>query len=106
MYFASLLMEDGTKRYVKAAEEGKLRVYDKQLLISKPMEPNSIEPTYISEQPEVFQGSLWRMKYILEKQVSKDAFWEIDAEFLEKIGQYIVDLMNKKDAMIAANFGR
>jgi len=30
MYFATLLMDDATKRYVNAAAEGKLRVYDEK----------------------------------------------------------------------------
>ena len=49
LYFAVLLTDDVTKRYVQAAYEAKLQVYDKETGGSKPMAPGSIEPTCISD---------------------------------------------------------
>lgn len=83
MYFATLLMDDATKRYVKAASEGKLRVYDKSTGRSRSAEPGSIEATCISDQAEAFQDTLWQMKRLLEIQLRKESFWEINAQWLE-----------------------
>ena len=65
MYFAHLLMDDATKRYVKAAEDGILRVYDGETK-SRFMEPGNIDPTSISEQHDAFQEPLLAMKSMLE----------------------------------------
>lgn len=102
MYFATLLMDDATKRYVKAAIEGKLRVYDKSTGRSRSAEPGSIEATCISDQAEAFQDTLWQMKRLLEIQLHKESFWEIDAKWLEELGQYVIDLMNEKIALLAS----
>ena len=41
------------------------------------------------------------MKGLLEKQLAKDHFWEIDEDWLEMIGQKIVDMGNKKIVLLA-----
>ena len=41
------------------------------------------------------------MKDMLEAQMQKERFWEINEEWLETIGQYIVDMMNSKAFMLA-----
>lgn len=102
MYFATLLMDDATKRYVKAASEGKLRVYDKSTGRSRFAEPGSIEATCISDQAEAFQDTLWQMKRLLEIQLRKESFWEINAQWLEELGQHVIDLMNEKIALLAS----
>lgn len=102
MYFATLLMDDATKRYVKAASEGKLRVYDKSTGRSRSAEPGSIEATCISDQAEAFQDTLWQMKRLLEIQLRKESFWEINAQWLEELGQHVIDLMNEKIALLAS----
>ena len=89
MYFSTLLMDDATKRYIQAAKQGLLRVYD-PMRRSKRMEPGDIEPTCISGQPEAYQDALWEMKEI------------IDENWLEMIGQKIVDMGNEKLVLLAA----
>ena len=39
---------------------------------------------------------LWKMKGLLETQVKKERFWEIDEEFLLEIGTCIGELMFAK----------
>ena len=65
------------------------------------MEPGSIDATCISEQAEAYQEPLYSMKNTLETQLKKKHFWEIDEEWLEAIGQHIVDMMNSKIFMLA-----
>ena len=100
MYFATLLMDVATQRYVQAAKQGLLRVYDSKRK-SKRMEPGDIEPTCISDQPEAYQDILWEMKSLLEKQLAKKHFWAIDENWLEMVGQKIVDLGNEKIVLLA-----
>lgn len=97
-YFANLLMDDFIVLYVKAAEEGKLKVYDNGVAppaIVYPDEP--IEPTRISDvDEESFQKPLWKMKALLETQVRKEGFWIIDEGFLLEIGRCIGEMMFAK----------
>jgi len=102
MYFAHLLRDDATKRYVKAAEDGILHVYDDKRK-TRLMEPGSIDATCITDQAEAYQEPLYAMKNMLEKQMQKERFWEINEEWLENIGQYIVDMINAKIFMTAYN---
>lgn len=95
MYFAKLLIDDATKRYVRAAEDGLLRVYD-QKNGSNRTEPGIIESTCISDQPEAYQDLLWEMKEMLEKQMAKEHFWKIDENWLEMIGQEIIKMEYEK----------
>ena len=60
------------------------------------------QATCISDQAEAFQDTLWQMKRLLEIQLHKESFWEIDAKWLEKLGQHIIDLMNEKIALLAS----
>ena len=101
MYFATLLMDDVTKRYVRAAEEGSLRVHDPKHG-SKRTEPGDIEPTCISDQPEAYKDPLWEMREMLEIQMAKEHFREINEDWLEMIGQEIVDIGNAKIALLTA----
>lgn len=101
MYFATLLMDDATKRYVHAAEKGSLRVYDSKHR-SKRMESGDIEPTCIPDQSEAYRNILWEMKGALEKQMAKEHFWEIDEDWLETIEQKSVDMGNEKIVLLAA----
>lgn len=102
MYFATLLMDDATKRYVNAAAEGKLRVYDEKTGCSRLTSPGEIEPTCISDQPEAFQETLWQLKAMLDRQLCKEKFWEIDADWLETLGQLVVDLMTEKVILLSS----
>ena len=45
---------------------------------------------------ERFRVQLWKMKGLLETQVKKERFWEIDEEFLLEIGTCIGELMFAK----------
>lgn len=97
-YFANLLMDDFVVLYVRAAEDGKLKVYDNSTTppsIVYPDEP--IEPTCISDigEPDL-QEPLWRMKDLLENQTAKKEFWMIDEDFLLDIGRCIGELMLAK----------
>jgi len=102
MYFATLLMSDFPKRYVQAAMDGKLKVYDNAAIAvgkfgaTKLMEPGSIDPTCISKMPEAYQDILRDMKSVLEIQMQKKKFWEIDEHFLDKIGGCISSLEFEK----------
>ena len=58
---------------------------------------DEIEPTCISDvDDERFRAQLWKMKELLETQVKKERFWEIDEEFLLEIGTCIGELMFAK----------
>lgn len=110
LYFATLLTKDVVKRYVKAAEDGELLVYDNEaigkgkLKATKLMEPGSIEATCISDVEDTYQEILWDMKAILERQLRKEEFWKIDEHFLEEIGGCISLLMGNKLLMLSAEF--
>ena len=93
-YFASLLMDDFIVLYVKAAADRKLKVYDDGMIV---LPEEEIEPTCISDvDDERFRAQLWKMKELLETQVKKERFWEIDEEFLLEIGTCIGELMFAK----------
>ena len=93
-YFASLLMDDFIALYVKAAADRKLKVYDDGMIV---LPEEEIEPTCISDvDDERFRVQLWKMKGLLETQVKKERFWEIDEEFLLEIGTCIGELMFAK----------
>ena len=80
--------------YVKAAADRKLKVYDNGNII---VPDDEIEPTCISDvDDERFRVQLWKMKELLETQVKKERFWEIDEEFLLEIGTCIGELMFAK----------
>ena len=93
-YFANLLMDDFIGLYVKAAADRKLKVYDNGNII---VPDDEIEPTCISDvDDERLRVQLWKMKELLETQVKKERFWEIDEEFLLEIGTCIGELMFAK----------
>ena len=93
-YFANLLMDDFIVLYVKAAADRKLKVYDDGMIV---LPEEEIEPTCISDvDDERFRVQLWKMKGLLETQVKKERFWEIDEEFLLEIGTCIGELMFAK----------
>ena len=93
-YFSSLLMDDFIVLYVKAAADRKLKVYDDGMIV---LPEEEIEPTCISDvDDERFRVQLWKMKELLETQVKKEKFWEIDEDFLLEIGTCIGELMFAK----------
>ena len=93
-YFANLLMDDFIGLYVKAAADRKLKVYDNGNII---VPDDEIEPTCISDvDDERLRVQLWKMKELLETQVKKERFWEIDEDFLLEIGTCIGELMFAK----------
>lgn len=71
-YFARLLTDDLTVLYVRAADEGKLKIAGGAYPDEK------IEPTCISDVPDCYQPYLWKMHGILVEQLSKKQFWLID----------------------------
>ena len=87
-------MDDFIVLYVKAAADRKLKVYDDGMIV---LPDDEIEPTCISDvDDERFRAQLWKMKELLETQVKKERFWEIDEEFLLEIGTCIGELMFAK----------
>lgn len=57
----------------------------------------SYSKRYISDvDDERFRVQLWKMKELLETQVKKERFWEIDEDFLLEIGTCIGELMFAK----------
>lgn len=87
-------MDDFIVLYVKAAADRKLKVYDDGMIV---LPEEEIEPTCISDvDDERFRVQLWKMKGLLETQVKKERFWEIDDEFLLEIGTCIGELMFAK----------
>ena len=87
-------MDDFIVLYVKAAADRKLKVYDDGMIV---LPEEEIEPTCISDvDDERFRVQLWKMKGLLETQVKKERFWEIDEEFLLEIGTCIGELMFAK----------
>ena len=80
--------------YVKAAADRKLKVYDDGMIV---LPEEEIEPTCISDvDDERFRVQLWKMKGLLETQVKKERFWEINEGFLLEIGTCIGELMFAK----------
>lgn len=92
--FEQYCMDDFIVLYVKAAADRKLKVYDDGMIV---LPEEEIEPTCISDvDDERFRVQLWKMKGLLETQVKKERFWEIDEEFLLEIGTCIGELMFAK----------
>lgn len=98
MFFSTILMDDLTKRYIVSAEKGDLLIYDNGL---RKTEPGEVEPTCISDAVEIFQDTLWKMHEILMAQMQKEDFWLIDEDWLERIGQCVVDLNSKKSVLLS-----
>lgn len=89
-FFARLLTDDLTVLYVRAADEGKLK-------IAGGAYPNEkIESTCISDVPDCYQLHLWKIHEILVEQLAKKGFWIIDEDTLEKLGSCIGDMMVEK----------
>ena len=87
-------MDDFIVLYVKAAVDRKLKVYRDGMIV---LPEEEIEPTCISDvDDERFRIQLWKMKELLETQVKKERFREIDEEFLLEIGTCIGELMFAK----------
>ncbi len=101
MFFSTILTDDLTKRYITAAEEGELLIYDNGLRKAKPGE---VEPTCISDAVEIFRDTLWKIHEILMVQIKKEDFWNIDEDWLEAIGQCIVELNSKKVILLSSRY--
>lgn len=99
-YFANLFMRDVVIPYVKAAKAGELKIY-KGNKIQYPDEP--VDPTSISDiDPEVFQPTMWKLYKLLDEQMQKEQFWEIDETYLLELGKCIKGLRDIKEQLIAA----
>ena len=72
--------------YVKAAEEGKLRKYGDE-------SAGSIDATCIDELDAEKQPVMREMKKMLEAQMQKEKFWEIDEAGIEWLGRKLYELM-------------
>lgn len=98
-YFAYLLTDDYCKLYTQAASDGKLKVYrDGSILTTTPGE---IEPTCISDQPDEFHPSLYRLKGLVEKQLARPQFWITDEDWLLAAGTCIGEMMVEKIKIMA-----
>lgn len=97
-YFANLLMDDFIVLYRKAAEEGKLKVYDKDA-IAYPKE--KIDPTCIDEVDPSLQRPLRDLKKLLDAQINKERFWETDKDFLLEAGTCIGELSLAKLVLLS-----
>ena len=100
MYFATLLTDDATKHYVQAAYDAKWLVYDNEAGENKPMTPGSFDPTLISDQSEEYQETLRELKAVLEERMKRERFWEIDGEWLRRLGEFMLRLSDIKKALI------
>lgn len=99
-YFANLFMRDVVILYVKAAKSGELKVCEGEK-IQYP--DNPVESTSISDiDPEAFQPTMWELYKLLDGQMQKERFWEIDESYLLELGKYIKELQNIKEQLIAA----
>lgn len=99
-YFANLLMRDVIILYVKAAKAGELKIYkdNKIQYADKPVEPTSISDI----DPEAFQPTMWKLHELLDSQMQKERFWEIDENYLLELGKHIKELRDIKEQLIAA----
>lgn len=99
-YFANLLMRNVIILYVKAAKAGELKIYkdNKIQYADKPVEPTSISDI----DPEAFQPTMWKLHELLDSQIQKERFWEIDENYLLELGKYIKELRAIKEQLIAA----
>lgn len=99
-YFANLFMRDLIILYVKAARAGELKVYkdDKFQYPDTPVEPTSISDI----DPDVFQPTMWKLYKLLDEQMQKELFWEIDETSLLELGKCIKELRDIKEQLIAA----
>ena len=84
-YFATLLFDDFTLLYRKAAEDGKLRKYGGE-------PAGSIDATCIDELDGEMQPVMREMKEMLETQVQKEKYWEIDEAGIEWLGRKLYEL--------------
>ncbi len=89
-FFAKLLTDDLTVLYVRAADEGKLKI-DGGVYPDK-----KIEPTCISDVTDCYQPYLWKMRRIFVEQLAKKQFWLMDEDTLETLGGCIGDMMVEK----------
>lgn len=97
-YFANLFMRDVVIMYVKAAKNGELKVY-KDGKIVYPDKP--VEPTCISDiEPEEFQPAMWKLHKLLEGQMQKERFWEINENYLLELGKCIAELRDVKAQLV------
>ncbi|MCQ2417985.1 MAG: hypothetical protein MJ071_09305 [Oscillospiraceae bacterium] len=96
MFFAAMLKDDIISRFVKAAEDGDLLTYDNDDETFIRLEPGDVDGTCIDEAPVSCQLTLYEMRDILIEQLAKEEFWIIDENWLEMIGNCIVDLGNNK----------
>lgn len=85
-YFATLLKDNVTQLYVKAAEEGKLKQAGKDT----PAPPGAIDATCIDELDKPFQPIMLDMKAWLEKKLAEEQFWIIDEAGIEHLGGLIL----------------
>lgn len=99
-YYANLLMDDFFKLYVKAANDGLLKVYNEYYDVVTPKA--KIEPTCIAdiEYPDL-RKPLWKIKDIVEEQLNKEHFWEIDDDFLLDVGMEIGNMMFSKALVLS-----
>lgn len=97
-FFARLLTDDLTVLYVRAADEGKLKIDGGVYPDEK------IEPTCISDVPDCYQPHLWKIREILVEHLAKKEFWLIDEGTLEKIGSCIGDMMVEKIKEMAREY--
>lgn len=86
MYYAIIFKDDLTQRYLKASEDG------------KPLDDEDIiELTVITKVDPAYHDALLKLYRILEKQMSKENFWETNEYFLYDVGDLITELSDNYD---------
>lgn len=100
IYFAYLLKDDFCQLYVKAAENCELMV-DNWPFAPKKMEAGDVDATAIVSQDEIYGGTLHEMKAMLEEQLAQDKFYLVDEDWIQKIGEKVVELNTKKQQLIS-----
>ena len=103
IYFATLLKDDMCQLYQKAADECRLLTYDETnrwFCKTRKIEPGEIDATCIDTQDEEYQPILHEMLEMLKDKLSEEQFWIVDEDWIQKIGEKILALNDKKLALI------
>lgn len=100
IYFAYLLKDDMCQLYIKAAENCELMV-DNWPFAPRKMEAGDVDATAIVSQDEIYHSTLFEMKQLLEEQLAQEKFYLVDEDWIQKIGEKIITLNDKKLALIS-----
>lgn len=108
-YFATLLMDQTTVKYIQAMAEGKLLeedfTADTPWNTYRNISPDEFDAEHIEELDPVFHEDLRELKHLLAKQIEKKGFWVVEEDFMDEIGKRILSLMQKKQMLLNERSG-